>query len=188
MTALASPHARRERHPRSHATISWTDPARARFSFRDLNGYEQLRAIATRRGGTAARRRAARHAARQRRARTHRVQHGGRRDAREPDGHDARRDRRDPRRHRDGLRASSRCFRADADVHDAGAQDELRAPDHAGDRRRVRRGSVVHSGGRVATDGSDESRRTRHAVRARDVDLPDRSGRPGRYRRHEPDS
>jgi uncharacterized protein (TIGR00369 family) len=27
-------------------TIKWTDPARARFNFRDLNGYEQLRAIA----------------------------------------------------------------------------------------------------------------------------------------------
>jgi uncharacterized protein (TIGR00369 family) len=27
-------------------TVSWTDPARARFKFRDRDGYEQLRAIA----------------------------------------------------------------------------------------------------------------------------------------------
>ena len=115
-------------------TITWTDPARARFRGRNLTGYDRL--VAIQRGQLAPPPAAALLGMQldEVECGTHRVQHVGRRDSREPDGNDARRDRRDPRRHRDGLRALVDASRRRR-LHDARAQDQLRTRDHAGNRR-----------------------------------------------------
>ena len=60
-------------------------------------------------------------------------------------------------------------------LHDARAEDELRAADHADDRCRARRRSRRAPRRRGRDHGSDGPRRARRAVRARDVDLPDQT-------------
>ena len=87
----------------------------------------------------------------ERRAGPHGVLHARRRDAREPDGHDARRHRRDARRHRDGLRGRRRNSPADAGFTTLELKTNYVRAITQATGRIYAEGTVVHSGGRVAT-------------------------------------
>ena len=154
-------------------TITWTDPAQSRFRGRSLDRLRTPRRDPTRRARTAAGRGAARHAARRGRAGPHRVQHARRRGAREPDGHDARRHRRHARRHRDGLRGRRRRCPADAGFTTLELKTNYVRAITQATGRVYAEGTVVHSGGRVATTEARVHDDERHAVRARDVDVLD---------------
>ena len=132
----------------------------------------------TRRRVAAARGRAARPLARRARTRPHRLLGRRRRAAREPDGNDARRHRRDARRHRDGLRGVVDAARRRG-LHDARAEHELRARDHAVDGTRPRRRTRRARRRTRRHHRSARLRRRREPVRAREVDMP-RSSRSTR--------